>query len=107
MRERTLLCPDPLPVERILFDSPLVRIGSFRCPTSDPLFVDSGPIVNPIFVFPRTGVWIEHEGREPFVVDPLVWSDRCQRARRVEHAESRESVARAPAHLGDETTGDR
>lgn len=72
MPEPTLLRPDPLPVERILFDGPLVRVGSFRCPTTNPLFADSGPIVNPIFVFPRTGVWIEHEGGEPFVADPSI-----------------------------------
>lgn len=72
MWERTLLRPDPLPVERLLFDGPLVRVGAFRCAATDPLFEDSGPIVNPIFVFPRTGVWIAHEGREPFVADPTL-----------------------------------
>lgn len=67
-----LLRPDPLPVEQLLFDSPLLRVGSFRCPTAHPLFPDSGPIVNPIFVFPRTAVWIQHDGRTPFLSDPTI-----------------------------------
>jgi len=67
-----LLRPEPLPVERLLFDSPIVRVGAFRCPGSHPLFADSGPIVNPVFVFPRTPVWIQHEGGAPFLSDPTV-----------------------------------
>lgn len=68
----SLLRPDPLPVEQLLFDSTLVRIGRFRCPTEDPLFADSGPIVNPVFVFPRTAVWIRHDGAAPFLSDPTI-----------------------------------
>jgi AraC family transcriptional regulator len=68
----TLLRPEPLPVEQLLFDGPLARIGAFRCPAGHPLFADSGPIVNPIFVFPRTAVWIQHEGRAPFLSDPTI-----------------------------------
>lgn len=67
-----LLRPEPLPVERLLFDSALVRVGAFRCPADHPLFADSGPIVNPIFVFPRTAVWIAHEGCAPFLSDPTI-----------------------------------
>ena len=67
-----LLRPDPLPVERLLFDSPFLRVGSFRCPPAHTLFADSGPIVNPIFVFPRTAVWIQHDGRTPFLSDPTI-----------------------------------
>lgn len=79
-----LLHPEPLPVERILFDSPLARIGTFRCRPEHPLFRDSGPIVNPVFVFPRTAVWIEHEGREAFLSDPTAATlyNRGQRYRR-------------------------
>jgi AraC-like DNA-binding protein len=68
----TLRRPEPLPVEQLLFDSPLVRVGAFRCPAGHPLFADSGPIVNPIFVFPRTAVWIQHDGRAPFLSDPTI-----------------------------------
>ena len=67
-----LLRPEPLPVEHLLFDGPLARVGAFRCPAAHPLFADSGPIVNPIFVFPRTAVWIQHDGHAPFVADPTV-----------------------------------
>ena len=52
-----------------VFESPLVRIGRWRCPADHPQFVDSGPASDALFVFPREGVWIEHEGRDPFVAD--------------------------------------
>jgi AraC family transcriptional regulator len=57
---------------RVLFDSPLVRVGSFRCPIGHPRFADSGPTQSFCFVFPRTAVWIQHEGAQPFVADPTV-----------------------------------
>ena len=60
------------PLERLLFDGSLVRIGAFRADHRDPRFHDSGPIENHIFVFPRTGVWIQHEGKPAFVADPNV-----------------------------------
>lgn len=56
----------------VLFESDLVRVGRFRCPTGHPRFADSGPTQSFCFVFPRTAVWIEHEGSEPFVADPNV-----------------------------------
>ena len=37
-----------------------------------PCFNDSGPTEMHCFVFPRTAVWIQHEGRAPFVADPNV-----------------------------------
>jgi hypothetical protein len=52
-----------------VFQSPLVRVGRWRCPAEHPVFFDSGPSPDALFVFPREGVWIEHEGREPFVAD--------------------------------------
>ena len=61
-----------LPVEELVFDSPLLRMGTFRCGPEDGLFEDSGPIVNHIFVFPRTSVVIEHEGAHPFVATPAL-----------------------------------
>lgn len=54
----------------MVFQSPLVRVGRWRCPAEHPIFVDSGPISDPLFAFPRESVWIQHEGREPFVADP-------------------------------------
>jgi AraC-like DNA-binding protein len=59
----------PAPI-RPLFESALVRIGSFRCPVDHPQFHDSGPTRSHLFVFPRTSVWIEQDGRAPFVSDP-------------------------------------
>jgi AraC family transcriptional regulator len=67
-----LLRPDPLPVEHLLFDSPLVRVATFRCPADHPLFADTGPVINPVIVFPRTAVWIQHDGGVPFVSDPTL-----------------------------------
>jgi AraC-like DNA-binding protein len=55
---------------RPLFQSSLVRIGSFRCPVAHPLFRDSGPTKSHLFVFPRTSVWIAQAGRRAFVADP-------------------------------------
>jgi AraC-like DNA-binding protein len=59
-----------LPVEQVLHSSEIAHVGAFRCPTSDPLFHDTGPIRNHIFVFPRTTVAIEHEHQRPFVATP-------------------------------------
>ena len=55
------------PVESLLFASDIAAVGSFRCPASHPLFRDSGPIGNPLFVFPRTVVEIRHDGARSFV----------------------------------------
>jgi AraC-like DNA-binding protein len=52
-----------------LFESPLVQVGHFRCPTSHPLFSDSGPTKIHCFVFPREACWIQHEGGDAFVAD--------------------------------------
>ena len=54
----------------VVFASPLVRVGRWRCPADHPQFIDSGPSSDALFVFPREGVWIEHEGEDPFVADP-------------------------------------
>ena len=54
----------------VVFESPLVRIGRWRCPADNPHFVDSGPASDALFVFPREGVWIQHEGGNAFVADP-------------------------------------
>jgi AraC family transcriptional regulator len=56
-------------IDVVVFSSPLVRVGRWRCPADNPVFHDSGPAPEPLFVFPRQGVWIQHEGREPFVAD--------------------------------------
>jgi len=60
------------PLDRILFATPSVRVGAFRCAIGDPRFRDSGPIQNHLVAFPRTGVWIRQAGSRPVVADPRV-----------------------------------
>lgn len=52
-----------------VFASPLVRVGRWRCPADHPVFTDSGPTPEALFVFPRESVWIQHDGSDPFVAD--------------------------------------
>lgn len=101
-----LLRPEPLPVEQLLFDSPLVRVATFRCPADHVLFEDSGPVINPVFVFPRTAVWIQHDGGAPFVSDPTLATlyNRGQTYRRQVLSEAGDHCdwfALAPAVLAD------
>ncbi len=62
----------PTSIESLLFQSPDVRVGIFRCPVRHPQFRTAGAIEGYSVAFPRTAVWIQHEGRKPFVADPLV-----------------------------------
>lgn len=74
-----------VPADSVLFDSGTVSIGRFRCPVGDPHFRDSGAIREAaVVVFPRTSVWIRHEGARPFVADPNVVTlyNRAQRYER-------------------------
>ena len=59
-------------IDRIVFDSGLVRIGACRCHPDDPFFHDSGPARNCCFVFPRTAVEIQHEHEPAFLANPNV-----------------------------------
>ena len=59
-------------VEALLFASPIVGIGTFRCQPAHPLFRDSGPSSTHCFAFPRRSVVIQHAGAPPFVADPRV-----------------------------------
>jgi|SRR6516162_8286226 len=61
-------------IDRVVFDSGLVRIGTFRCHPGHPSFHDSGPTQNYCFVFPRTAVEIQHEHGPAFVANPNVVS---------------------------------
>ncbi len=60
------------PLETLLFTSPDVRVGTFSCPVDHPEFRVAGAIEGYSVAFPRTSVWIQHEGQKPFVADPLV-----------------------------------
>lgn len=46
-----------------------VVVGEFRCAPEERYFATAGPITRHCFVFPRTGVWIQHEHRPAFVAD--------------------------------------
>ena len=59
-------------VDRVVFETDLVRIGAFRCHPDHPSFQDTGPAQNYCFVFPRTAVEIQHEHESAFVANPNV-----------------------------------
>src|SRR5690348_9445970 len=67
-----------------VFETSAVRIGTFRCPVGYPSFRDTGPIERCLVVFPRTAVWIRHEGSCAFLADPSVATiyNRAQRYER-------------------------
>ena len=69
----------------VVFAGATATIGRFRCDVHDPAFRDSGPIRHAVVVFPRTSVWIRHEGARAFVADPNVITiyNRAQRYERV------------------------
>jgi AraC family transcriptional regulator len=58
------------PIDFDVLRTPRVSIGEFRCPVQHPRFRDSGSIQDFIVTFPRTAVWIQHEGSRPFLADP-------------------------------------
>jgi AraC family transcriptional regulator len=62
----------PRSIDVQLFGTQDVRVGSFRCPVDHPEFRVAGPIEGYSVAFPRTAVWIQHEGQQPFVADPMV-----------------------------------
>jgi AraC-like DNA-binding protein len=75
-------------MERILYESELVRLGTFSLAPTDPLWhelnaVESGPIA----VFPRSNVVIQHVGREAVLVTPnhVAYYNTGQRYRRQLH----------------------
>jgi len=55
--------------DRIVFQSPIVKVGEFRCAVEHPHFSETGRLDDYCFVFPRNACWIEHEGQRPFVAD--------------------------------------
>ena len=75
--------------DTVIYESPLIRIGAFRCDRDYPNFQDTGPAENDCFVFPRTAVLIEHEDVPPFVANPniVTFYNRSQRYHRYEISE--------------------
>jgi AraC family transcriptional regulator len=62
----------PAFTDTLVFSSPLVEVGAFRCDVGHPSFRDSGPTEHNLFVFPRTSVIIQHEHERAFVTNPNV-----------------------------------
>jgi AraC-like DNA-binding protein len=58
--------------KRIVYQTGLITIGTFRCGPDDDAFEDSGPSDSDCFVFPRTAVVIHHDHERPFVANPNV-----------------------------------
>jgi AraC family transcriptional regulator len=63
---------EPAFTDTLVFSSPLVDVGAFRCDVGHRCFRDSGPTEHYLFVFPRTAVIIQHEHESPFVTNPNV-----------------------------------
>ena len=55
--------------ETVLYQSSLVEIGVFSVVPNEPHFIQTGYVQDPIIVFPKNSIWIQHEGSEPFVAD--------------------------------------
>lgn len=94
-RSGTVSRPVDEGIETLLFQSPVLRVGRWRCAADHPAFCCSGPTTEAFFVFPREPVWIEHEHEPPFVADANTvtyynagqhygrrrlgdWGDRCE-----------------------------
>jgi AraC family transcriptional regulator len=54
---------------RLLFHSPSLRMGMFRCPVTHPGFETAGSIDSFHLCFPRTAVWLQYEDTPRFVAD--------------------------------------
>jgi AraC-like DNA-binding protein len=72
----------------VVFESPIVKVGEFRCAVEHPHFHETGRLDDYCFVFPRNACWIEHEGQRPFVADsttvPLYNPGRPYRRRAID-----------------------
>jgi AraC-like DNA-binding protein len=63
--------PDVPSPDRVVFATPDVCVGAFRCPIDHPSFRNSGPSSHDCFAFPRTAVVIRHGDRR-IVADATV-----------------------------------
>ena len=57
---------------RVLYNTGLVRVGTFGVHPADPRFAHAGQYYGHEFVFPRSTVWIHRPGRPSLVADPTV-----------------------------------
>ena len=58
------------PVETLLFQSNLVKVGTFECAADDPCFRVSETLDNDVFVLPRKPLWIRRNADEYQFVEP-------------------------------------
>lgn len=56
--------------ETVLYHSELVEIGVFTIDPGEACFLETGFVSDPIIVFPKRSIWIQHLGSDPFVADP-------------------------------------
>jgi AraC-like DNA-binding protein len=56
-------------VDTVLFQSNLFKIGNFVINPDDPEFHRKGLIENPLIVFPKNTILIQHQHKDPFVAD--------------------------------------
>jgi len=57
---------------KVLFSSSLLSIGRFIIHADDEGFSKRDSINRPLFVFPRNGIWIRHEGKPAFMADTSI-----------------------------------
>ncbi len=58
------------PVERLLFQSKLVKVGTFRCGADHPCFPVSESLDNDVFVLPQKSLWIRRDAGDYLFVEP-------------------------------------
>lgn len=63
---------DLLPVERLTYASDIVCVGEIRCHPDHPLFGGGHPSNGHCVAFPRSTLWVQHEGGPRRVEDPSV-----------------------------------
>lgn len=59
----------PVFVDRVVFATPVITVGEFRCTVNHPKFEGAGPVKQDRFVFPRLAVAIQHEHEHLFVAN--------------------------------------
>jgi AraC-like DNA-binding protein len=57
-------------IERVIFETPAIKVGVLRCPEHHPNFKDPRPTENYVLVFPRSCVSVRRSDDIQFVTDP-------------------------------------
>jgi AraC-like DNA-binding protein len=84
-----------MPRDRVLFDSPLIRIGHFVCPRGEGLWSMENVIGGTLVVFPSVPVLIHQAGHEPVLADRNVvmyYNDRQSYRRTAVHERGDDAV---------------